>query len=129
MNPLWNGTIIGGVRKDTGESFLGTVDYFGTKVESNFLLTVFALYYCQVLMQNAWKPDLTEDEAKKVIEDGMRVLFYRDKKATDEIQICKITREKGVEMLPPYKVDSEWGLQFYKEKTNEHWRPMRIFNQ
>jgi 20S proteasome alpha/beta subunit len=36
-------------------------------------------------MQNAWKPDLTEEDARKVIEDGMRVLFYRDKKATDEI--------------------------------------------
>lgn len=46
MNPLWNGTIIGGIRKDTGETFLGTVDLYGTKLEGNYLLTGFALYYC-----------------------------------------------------------------------------------
>lgn len=85
MNPLWNGNIIGGVRKDTGEVFLGMVDLYGLKVEGNFLLTGLAAHYCQVLMQNAWKPDLTEQEARKVIEDCMRVLFYRDKKASDEI--------------------------------------------
>lgn len=84
-DPLWNGSIVAGVRKDDGEVFLGTVDYFGTKIEGNFLLTGMAAHYGQVLMQNAWKPDLSEAEARKVIEDVMRVLFYRDKKAADEI--------------------------------------------
>ena len=77
-------------------------------------------------MQNAWKPDLTEEDARKVIEDGMRVLFYRDKKATDEIQIAKITKDGGVEIGAPYRITSEWNLYFYTEKTNEFWRPMRI---
>jgi 20S proteasome subunit beta 7 len=84
-DPLWNGSIIGGVRQDTGETFLGMVDLYGTKVEANFLLTGLAAHYCQVLMQNAWRPDLTEAEARAVIEDCMKVMFYRDKKASDEI--------------------------------------------
>jgi len=49
-DPLWNGTIVGGVRPDSGEVFLGMVDLYGTKVESNFLLTGLAAHYCQVLM-------------------------------------------------------------------------------
>ena len=85
MDPLWTGSIIGGVRKDTGEAFLGMIDLYGTKIEGNFLLTGLAAHYGQVLMQNAWKPDLSEAEARKVIEDIMRVMFYRDKKAADEI--------------------------------------------
>lgn len=36
-------------------------------------------------MQNSWRPDITEEEAKRLIEDCMRIMFYRDKKATDEI--------------------------------------------
>lgn len=84
MDPLWNGTILGGVRKN-GEVFLGMVDLYGTKIEGNFLLTGLAAHYCQVLMQNAWRPDLTEQEARTLIEECMRVLFYRDKKASDEI--------------------------------------------
>ena len=96
MDPLWNGSIVGGVRQDTGEVFLGMVDLYGTKIEDNFLITGLAAHYCQVLMQNAWRPDLSEEEARKVIEDCMRVMFYRDKKATDEIQICTITKARGV---------------------------------
>ena len=56
----------------------------------------------------------------------MRVLFYRDKKASDEIQICKVT-EKGVEIEKSYKIASEWRLEWFREKTNEFWRPIRIY--
>ena len=49
-DPLWNGSIIGGVRKDNGEVFLGMVDLYGTKLEGNFLLTGLASHYGQVLM-------------------------------------------------------------------------------
>lgn len=60
MNPLWNGTIVGGVSVTNGEVFLGMVDLYGTKVEANFLITGLAAHYCQVLLQNAWRPDLSE---------------------------------------------------------------------
>lgn len=66
-DPLWTGTLIGGVRKDTGEVFLGQVDLYGTKLTGNFLLTGLAAHYGQVLMQNAWRPDLSESEAREVL--------------------------------------------------------------
>ena len=68
MDPLWNSTLVGGVRKDNGEVFLGSVDMYGTKVESNFLLTGLSLHYCQVLMQNSWHANLSEAEAKELVE-------------------------------------------------------------
>ena len=77
-------------------------------------------------MQNAWKEDLTEQEARTLIEDCMRVMFYRDKKATDEIQICKVTRA-GVQIEASYKISSEWNLDWFKTMTNEFWRPIRIY--
>jgi 20S proteasome subunit beta 7 len=46
MDPLWNGSIVGGVKKDNGEVFLGMVDLYGTKIEANFLLTGLASHYC-----------------------------------------------------------------------------------
>lgn len=46
MDPLWTGSVIGGVRKDTGEPFLGMVDLYGTKLEENFLLTGLSAHYC-----------------------------------------------------------------------------------
>jgi 20S proteasome subunit beta 7 len=92
MDPNWIGSIIGGVRKDNDEVFLGMVDLYGTKIEGNFLATGLASHYCQVLMQNAWRADMSEDEARKLMESCLRVMFYRDKKATDNIQISKVTK-------------------------------------
>ena len=68
---------------------------------------------------------MTEQEAKTLISTCMTVMFYRDKKATDMVQFSVITKD-GVKMDEPIKVDSNWDLSFYKEKTNEFWRPMRI---
>ncbi len=127
MDPYWNGCIVGGVRKDSGEPFLGMVDLYGTKIEDNFLITGLGAHYCQVLMANNWRADMSEDEARKLIEDCMRVMFYRDKKATDEIQICKVTKAHGVEIEAPYRISSEWQLDWFKNMTNEFWRPIRIY--
>jgi len=46
MNPLWCTTVVGGVRKDTGEQFLGMTDLYGLKVEHNYILTGLSTHYC-----------------------------------------------------------------------------------
>ena len=125
MNPLWCTTIVGGVRQDNGEAFLGMTDLYGLKLEENYLLTGLSAHYCQVLMANSWRPDLTEEEARKLLSECMTVMFYRDKKAIDTVQITTITAQ-GVTEFDPIKIDSNWNLDFYKNKTNEFWRPARI---
>ena len=64
MNPLWCTTVLAGYDKQSGELFLGMTDLYGTKVEANFINTGLSAHYCQVLLQNAWREDLTEAEAK-----------------------------------------------------------------
>ena len=123
MNPLWCSTIVGGY--SNGEPFLGMTDLYGTKVEADYLLTGLSQHYCQVLMTNNWREDMTEADARAVIEDCMRVMFYRDKKSLDNIQISTVTAA-GVTMHDPYRIDSSWSLDWYKNMTNEHFRPMRI---
>ena len=125
MDPLWCTTIVGGLNKATGELFLGQCDMYGTKVEANYLLTGLASHYCQVLMQNAWREDLTEADARNIIEECMRVMFYRDKKALDNIQISTVTAA-GVTMHEPFRIDSSWSLDWYKTMTNEKFRPLRV---
>ena len=60
----------------------------------------------------------------------MRVLFYRDKKAVDEIQITTVTRARGVVTENPYRLTEgwNWDLEFFSTKNNEFWRPIRIYN-
>ena len=68
---------------------------------------------------------MTEDEARKLMCDCQKVLFYRDKKAYDQLQIATVTKA-GVTMHEPISVQTEWNYKFYSEKTNEFWRPARI---
>lgn len=126
MDPLWCSTVVGGVSKDSGEVFLGCTDLYGLRLEENFILTGLASHYCQVLMQNSWSAEMSEGEARQLIENCMRTMFYRDKKAHDKVQIVTVSKEKGVTMHDPITIDSEWNLPFFKEQTNEKFRPMRI---
>ena len=68
---------------------------------------------------------MTEDEARKLMADCMEVMFCRDKKAHDMVQIVTIT-EAGVTMHDPIKIDSKWSLNWYLTDTNEKFRPMRV---
>ena len=88
-------------------------------------MTGLSLYYCQVLMENNWREDMTEDEARKLICDCIGVMFCRDKRTTDNVQIVTIT-EGGVTMHEPIHVDTQWSLNWYLTDTNEKFRPMRI---
>lgn len=95
MDPLWCSTIVAGVRKDTGEIFLGSSDLYGTVLEENYLLTGLALHYCQVLMENEWRAEMSEQEAKALMAKCFRVMFFRDKKAIDRVQFAVATQEGG----------------------------------
>ena len=127
MNPLWLYTVMGGFHKESGEAFLGTTDMYGLKIEHNYILTGLALHYCQVMMEQGWKPDMSEMEVKQLMAQCCAVLFYNDKKAADTIQFSVITKE-GVKMDEPVQINSEWNHKFYSTKNNEFWRPMRCQN-
>lgn len=81
MDPLLCMIVLAGYDKTDDEFFFGQVDLYGTRIEANFLLTGLSAHFCQVLIQNAWKPDMTVDEAYKLMCDFKSVLLYRDKKA------------------------------------------------
>ena len=51
-------------------------------------------------MENGWREDLSEADAKKLITDCMTTMFYRDKKASDKVQFTVITKA-GVRMEEP----------------------------
>ena len=108
MNPLWCSTVVGGIDKNSGESFLGVSDLYGTRIEQPFCLTGLGSHYCQVLMQNRRRDDMSEQEARELILDCMKVMFYRDKKALDKVQISTVTKA-GVTMHDPIEVPSQWG--------------------
>ncbi|KAG2187640.1 hypothetical protein INT44_005330 [Umbelopsis vinacea] len=110
FNPLWNALIVGGVHK--GERFLGYVDLKGTTYQNSTIATGFGAHLAQPILRKAVEgreDTLTEEEAIKIIDDCMRVLFYRDARSINKLQRAKITAE-GFEITEPYSVTTEWAF-------------------
>lgn len=104
-NPLWNQLLIAGCRN--GSPFLGFVDMIGTAYEENFLATGFGGYLAIPLIRERWHEDMEEGEARALLEDCMRVLYYRDCRASSRIQIAKATSE-GTVVSEPYEISHDW---------------------
>lgn len=111
-NPLYNSLLIGGFVRD--QSYLAYIDLYGTHIIGDYHVTGFAHHIAKPIIANAWQPDMTENEAKDLIEKAMKVLWYRDARASDRIQFAKITKD-GVEFDDPYKLNSDWEQNSYKE--------------
>jgi 20S proteasome subunit beta 7 len=52
---------------------------------------------------------MTEDEAKKHLEDCLRVMFYRDTRASNRIQVAKVTKEGSV-ISDMYELETNWDI-------------------
>jgi len=121
MNPLWNSLIVGGVKD--GKRFLSYVDLLGTTYTSSTLATGYGAYIAQPLLRSAveGKEDtLTEDAARKILRDSMRVLFYRDARSMDKYQIATITAA-GASISDSQQLDTSWafaeGIRGYGAQT------------
>mmetsp|Transcript_2967 Transcript_2967/g.4256 ORF Transcript_2967/g.4256 Transcript_2967/m.4256 type:complete len:261 (-) Transcript_2967:83-865(-) len=107
MNPLWNDILVAGYDKDEEKAFLGTVDKIGTAFEDDVLATGFGSYLCLPILREKWRADLEEGEARALLEDCLRVLFYRDCRALNRVQIAKATAD-GVLVSEPYEIETSW---------------------
>ncbi|KAJ6510417.1 proteasome endopeptidase complex beta subunit [Mycena sanguinolenta] len=121
MNPLWNALLVGGFKD--GQRFLAFVDLLGTTYSASTLATGYGAHIAQPLLRSAVEgreDTLTEDEARKILEESMRVLFYRDARSLDQYQIATITA-KGVDISESRKLETAWsfaeGIRGYGAQT------------
>eukprot|EP01038_Epipyxis_sp_PR26KG_P010082 gene10082-13548_t len=111
-NPLWNQLVIAGYKD---KPFLGYVDLIGTAYEENFMATGFGAYLAIPLIREKWYPEMDEGEARALMEDCLRVLFYRDCRASSRIQIAKATLE-GTVVSEPYELTTDWVTATYEAR-------------
>jgi len=110
MNPLWNSLLVGGWKE--GKSFLGYVDLLGTTYTASTLATGYGAYIAQPLLRKAVEgreTTLTEEEGVKIVEESMKVLFYRDARSLNKYQIAVVT-EKGVTISESKSAETEWAF-------------------
>lgn len=68
--------------------FLSYVDLLGTTYSASTLATGYGAFIAQPLLRKAveGREDvITEEEARKILEDSMRVLFYRDARSLNKV--------------------------------------------
>lgn len=86
------------------------MDLRGTTWQSTTVATGFGGYLAQPLLRKqveGREHELSEQEAIKILDDCMRVLFYRDARSLNRFQRAKITKH-GIEITQPYAVNTEW---------------------
>lgn len=65
--------------------FLGFVDKLGTAYKDPIIATGYGSMIAMPLMRNTWKTDMSEAEARKLVEDSIRLMFYRDARAFHKV--------------------------------------------
>ncbi|KIR63809.1 20S proteasome subunit beta 7 [Cryptococcus bacillisporus CA1873] len=129
VDPIWNAVLVGGWDDTKKESFLAYVDLLGTTYSAPTLATGFGAHLAQPLLREAYEakagidgtgPLLTQEEAEKLIDDCMKVLFYRDARSINKYQVATIT-EEGVKISDSKSAPTEWkfaeGLRGYGAQT------------
>ncbi|EEB09342.1 20S proteasome component beta 7 [Schizosaccharomyces japonicus yFS275] len=113
MDPLWNQAIVAGVDGPNKEPYIAFADLRGTTYTSEAIATGFAAHLGMPLLRKVTEDDkwksLTKEQARAVIDDCMRVLFYRDAGSLNKFSVATITAE-GIEFLTNQKVSSNWAF-------------------
>ena len=105
MDPLYNSFVVGGFRD--GEAFLGLADLQGSNFEENHIATGYGAHIAIPLLRKHYKPNLTRDEAMKIVEMCMTVLFYRDKQTINKIQFATVSAD-GIDISEPREMPTQW---------------------
>jgi len=105
FDPLYNQLVIAGFHD--GKSFLGLCDHRGTHYEGNTIATGYGGYLAQPLLRKYFKEGLSKDQAREILEMCMRVLFYRDARTINKVQLATITAE-GPWISEPYELSTDW---------------------
>lgn len=73
-----------------GCRFLSYVDLLGTTYTASTIATGYGGHIAQPLLRKAvegYEDVLTEEQARKILEDSMRVLFYRDARSLNKVRL------------------------------------------
>ena len=113
MKPLWNAHIVAGVSPKDG-LFLGYVDVHGVAYKGDSVATGYGAYIAQPLLRKCIDEKgvdgITESDARSILEECMRVLYYRNCRSINKIQIATVTLDRGISITPAYELETNWDL-------------------
>jgi 20S proteasome subunit beta 7 len=54
---------------------------------------------------------MDEKEARALLDDCMRVLYYRDCRTINSFQVATVTKATGVQISEPFSLETSWNFQ------------------
>eukprot|EP00244_Chara_vulgaris_P000145 TRINITY_DN10201_c1_g1_i1.p1 TRINITY_DN10201_c1_g1~~TRINITY_DN10201_c1_g1_i1.p1 ORF type:complete len:275 (-),score=35.38 TRINITY_DN10201_c1_g1_i1:27-851(-) len=111
FDPLWNAIVVAGVHDE--EPYLGVVNLIGVHYEDSHLATGFGNHLARPIFRAEHREDMTEEEAIRLLEKCLRVLYYRDKQSINKYQLAKITAE-GTQISKPFALTTEWSYNAFE---------------
>ena len=106
LSPLWASVLIGGF-SDDNKPFLSYIDPHGTVFKDTVMATGLGGYMALPLLREKGNPEMSEDEAKILLEDCLRILSQRDCRAHTTIQLAKVTHNE-VTIEDPFTLEQNW---------------------
>ena len=94
--------------------FLGRVDKLGMSYEEDFIATGFGLHLAVPILRTRWVPGMSHADARALLEDCMRVLYYRDCRTINRIQFATIVADAAapggstLDISEPYALPTKW---------------------
>jgi len=109
FDPLWNSLVVAGCDKQ-GVPFLGTVGMIGSHYTDAHVATGFGAHLARPLFREKHREDMSYAEARALLEESLRVCYYRDKNSINKFQIATVTSE-GPKLSEPFALATEWSLK------------------
>ena len=114
FDPLWNSLVVAGFKN--GESFLGTVGMIGSRYTDAHVATGFGAHLARPLFREKHREDMSAAEARALLEEALRVCYYRDKNSINKFQLATVTAA-GTEVSQPFALATEWSLKAYQNPS------------
>ncbi|KAK8815435.1 hypothetical protein WA158_003647 [Blastocystis sp. Blastoise] len=105
FKPNWNDIIVAGIEEGVQQLFV--IDQLGTCWGDDYLVTGFGASFALPLIRSNWRQDLTEGEARGLLEQALRLCYYGDCKAINRFQLGKVTAN-GAVISEPFTLETNW---------------------
>lgn len=93
--------VLGGV--DVNGPYLSSIAPHGSSDRTPYLSMGSGSLAAMAMLEDRYKPDMSEEEAKQLVADAIRAGIFNDLGSGSNVDLCVITKDK-TEMLRPYHV-------------------------
>jgi len=79
----------------------------------SFSLSLTLSFPNRPLFREFQRDDMSLEEAIALMQEALRVLFYRDKTSINKFILAKVSGGEGVAISKPFALDTKWDLKAF----------------